>query len=365
MKVALVHDFLTQYGGAEKVLEAFHEIWPEAPIYTLFYDKKRLPQYKNWDIRVSPIQNLPFGVSHYRWYLALMPTAIERFDLRGYDLVISDSSAYAKGVLTHGKTVHITYCHSPTRYLWSDAYDYLEGLRGAEKIFKKFLPPLLTYLRNWDYLAAQRPDYFLTNANFVARRIKKYYHRDSKVIPPPVETDKFYISNEIKDYFLVVSRLRPYKRVDLAIQAFNKLKIPLKIIGGGENKGLRKIAGPFIEFLGEVSEEEKVKYLSQAKALIFPQEEDFGITAVEAMAAGRPVIAYQSGGALETVIDGKTGLFFNEQTWSSLANAVIKFNELNFNPQEIRFHALKFSKERFKKEIIEFVNKVFQKNENT
>jgi glycosyltransferase involved in cell wall biosynthesis len=358
MKVALVHDFLVQYGGAEKVLEALHEIWPEAPIYTLFYDKKALPQYKNWDIRVSPIQNLPFGVSHYRWYLALMPVAIERFDLRNYDLIISDSSAYSKGVLTHKNSIHICYCLTPTRYLWSDAYDYLDGLTGVERFLKKFLPPLLTYLRNWDYLAARRPDYLLADSKFVAERIKKYYHRDSKVIYPPVETDKFYLSEKIGDYFLVLSRLRPYKRVDLAINAFNKLKIPLKIIGSGDDRVLRKIAGPNIEFLGSVSEEEKVRYLSQARALIFPQEEDFGITAVEAMAAGRPVIAYRGGGALETVIEGETGVFFDEQTWQSLANAVIKFNEQNFDSEKIRVHALKFSKERFKAEVLNFVNKV-------
>ncbi len=361
MKVALVHDFLTQYGGAEKVLETFHEIWPEAPVYTLVYDQKVLPQYKNWDIRVSPIQNLPFSTSHFRWYLALMPVAIERFDLRNYDLVISDSSAYSKGVLTHKNTIHICYCLTPTRYLWSDAYEYLEGLFGKERVFKKLLPPLLTYLRNWDYLAAQRPDYLLADSNFVAERIKKYYHRDSMVIYPPVEVEKFYLSDKIKDYFIILSRLRPYKKIDLAIRAFNKLKIPLKIIGSGEDRTLRKIAGPYIEFLGSVSEEEKIKQLSQARALIFPQEEDFGITAVEAMAAGRPVIAFKGGGALETVIDGETGLFFEKQTWQSLANMVIKFNEYKFNPEKIRTHALKFSKAHFKQQFINFVNQICSK----
>ncbi|MGC9048619.1 MAG: glycosyltransferase [Patescibacteria group bacterium] len=359
MKVALVHDFLTQYGGAEKVLEAFHEIWPEAPIYTLFYDKKAMgDKFQNWDIRVSPIQNLPLAVGYYRAYLALMPVAIERFDLRNYDLVVSDSSAYSKGVLIHGKTPHICYCHSPTRYLWSDAYEYLAGLRSLERLFKKFLPPLLTYLRNWDYLAAQRPDYFLTNSNFVVERIKKYYHRDSVVIYPPVETEKFFISKEIGDYFLLVSRFRPYKKIDLAIKAFNKLKIPLKIIGSGEDKTLRQIAGPYIEFVGSVSDEKKAEYLAHCQALIFPQEEDFGITAVEAMAAGRPVIAYKAGGALETVVEGLTGKFFEEQNWESLAEAVIKFRPEDFEPEKIRQHALKFSKERFKKEVKDFVQKV-------
>ncbi len=357
MRVALVHDFLTQYGGAEKVLEVLHEIWPVAPVYTLFYDRKSLGnKFKNWDIRVSPIQNLPFGVSHYRWYLGLMPIAIERFDLRGYDLVVSDASAYAKGALTHPPTKHICYCYSPTRYLWSDTYDYLNGLRGAEKIFKKFLPPLLTYLRNWDYLAARRPDKMIAISNFIGQRIKKYYNFDSAaIIYPPVETDKFYISSDIQDYYLLIARLRPYKRIDLAVAAFNKLKIPLKIIGTGGDAGLYKLAKSNIEFLGSVSEEKKREYLAHCRALIFPQEEDFGLVAVEAMAAGRPVIAYQSGGALEIVKENKTGVFFKEQIWESLAEAVIKFDLNNFDPVKIKESAGKFSKKRFKEEFLNFV----------
>jgi glycosyltransferase involved in cell wall biosynthesis len=359
MKVAIIHDFLTQYGGAEKVLEVLHEIWPEAPIYTLVYNKNLLPEkFKNWKIFVSPIQNLPLGVNHYRLFLFLMPTAIERFDLRKYDLVISSCSSFAKGVLTHGKTIHLCYCYTPTRYLWSDAYEYLEGLEGFEKIFKKFLPLLLTYLRNWDYLASKRPDYFLTISNFVNQRIKKYYHREAKVIYPPVETNKYYISKEIGDYFLLISRFRPYKRIDLAIQAFNKLKIPLKIIGVGKDRALRKIAKENIEFLGFVSDEEKAKYLSHCQALIFPQEEDFGLVAVEAMASGRPVIAYRSGGALESVIENVTGVFFDEQNWESLAEAVIKFNPKDFDPEKIRQHALKFDEDIFKQKLKEFIKTI-------
>lgn len=358
MKVALVHDFLTQYGGAEKVLEVLHEIWPEAPVYTLFYDQKDLgDKFNHWDIRVSPIQNLPFGISHYRWYLGLMPVAIERFDLRNYDLVVSSSSAYAKGVLTHPHTKHVCYCYSPTRYLWSDAYDYLKGLGGAEKIFKKLLPPLLTYLRNWDYLAAQRPDKLVAISRFIAERICKYYRREpSAVIYPPIETEKFLLSEQIDNYYLLISRLRPYKRIDLAIQAFNKLKIPLKIIGTGHDKSLRQIAGPYIEFVGSVSDEEKAEHLSHCRALIFPQEEDFGLVAVEAMASGRPVIAYRAGGALEIVEENKTGVFFNEQTWESLAEAVIKFDAQKFNPALIKERAERFSKARFRQEFLEVVN---------
>ncbi len=358
MRVALVHDFLTQYGGAEKVLEVLHEIWPEAPVYTLFYDQKALgDKFKNWDIRVSPIQNLPFGVSHYRWYLGLMPVAIERFDLRNYDLVISSSSAYAKGALTHIHTKHICYCYSPTRYLWSDAYDYLTGLSGAERIFKKLLPPLLTYLRNWDYLAAQRPDGMVAISQFIAERIRKYYRREpSAIIYPPVEIEKFSLADRLDNYYLLISRLRPYKKIDLAINAFNKLKIPLKIIGTGHDKSLRKIAGPYIEFVGSVSDKDKAKYLSCCQALIFPQEEDFGLVAVEAMASGRPVIAYRAGGALEIVEENKTGIFFNEQAWESLAETVIKFDARHFNPVIIKESAERFSKTRFKKEFLDLVN---------
>jgi len=362
MRVAIIHDFLNQYGGAEKVLEAFHEIWPNAPVYTLFYDKDLMPKsFSNWDIRVSPIQNLPFGKKKYRWYLPLMPAAIERFNLKNYDLIISSCSAYSKGVIVQPRTIHICYCHTPTRYLWQDTFEYIENLQGGEKVVRKILSPLLTYLRIWDYNAAQRPDYFLTNSKNVARKIKKYYHRDSEVIYPPVETEKFYISKDIEDYFLIISRLRPYKKIDLAIKAFNKLKLPLKIIGSGQSRGLKKIAKKNIEFLGFVSEKKKAEYLSHCQALIYPQDEDFGITAVEAMASGRPVIAYKAGGALETVIEGETGIFFENQTWQSLVSTILKFKSEDFDSNKIKNYAEKFSKERFKREIFEFARKKYEK----
>lgn len=363
MRVALVHDFLTQYGGAEKVLEAFHEIWPQAPIFTLFHDPKMMKGYfKDCNIKVSPIQNLPFGVKKYRWYLPFMPSAIERFNLSDFDLVISDCSAYSKGVLTKPGTMHISYLHTPTRYLWSDAYEYIDSLKGAEKVVSKFLAPILTRLRIWDQIAAQRPDYLIANSGFIAQRIKHYYKRESHVIYPPVEISKFSIANKIQDYYLIISRFRPYKRVDLAIKAFNKLRMPLKIIGTGEDKLLKKIAGPNIEFLGFVSDKEKAKYLSHCKAFIHPQEEDFGITPIEAMASGRPVIAYKKGGATETVIDGLTGKFFKNQTAEDLAEAVLKFNLNEVKPQKIREHAQKFSKEQFKKNIKDFVQECLRKN---
>jgi len=356
-KVAIVHDYLNQYGGAEKVLEVFHEIWPKAPIFTLFYSPDKLPSYfQNWDIRVSPIVNLPLANKFYRFYLPLMPSAIERFNFSNYDLIISSCSAYAKGIIVPQHAKHFCYCHTPTRYLWSDTFFYIESLTGIEKMARKALVPILNYLRIWDQVASQRPDYFIANSKFVAQRIEKYYHRQSKVIYPPVDLENFYLSDKTEDYYLVISRFRPYKKIDLAIQAFNELKLPLKIIGSGNDKYLRKIAGPTIEFLGNVSDKQKAKYLSKAKALIHPQEEDFGITILEAMACGRPVIAYKAGGALETVINGVTGEFFTPQTSQALAEVVSRFNENKYDQHTIRRQAEKFSKERFKKEVLEFIN---------
>lgn len=361
MRVALIHDLLIQAGGAEKVLEAFHEIWPKAQVYTLVYNQKNFSQYKHWKIKTSFIQKLPFSLSHYRWYLALMPTAIESFNLYGYDLVISDSSAFSKGVLTHQRTPHVCYCHSPTRYLWSDSYEYFKNLRGKERIFRKILPLVLTQLRLWDENASCRPDYFIANSQFTAQRIKKYYHREvDAVIYPPVEVDKFYFSSEQGNYFLIIARPRQYKRIDLAIQAFNELKIPLKVVGINQKEGKRfwSTIKPNIEFLGYLSEEKKAEYLSRCQALIFPQEEDFGIVAVEAMASGRPVIAFRAGGALETVVENVTGVFFDKQSWGFLADAVLHFQVKNFDPQKICQHAQQFSKERFKKEIQDFIRRI-------
>jgi len=359
MKIALVHDHLNQIGGAEKVLLSFKRIWPEAPIYTLLYYPKETGElFANLNIRESFIRKLPFSHRFFKWYLPLMPAAVESLDLTDYNIVLSDASAFAKGVIVNPNAIHICYCHTPTRYLWSDTHSYLEGL-NCSPLIKKVLFIILNHLRSWDYQVAQRVDYFIANSNFVAQRIKKYYQRESKVIYPPVEVDKFDINDNIGKYYLVVSRLRPYKKVDLAIQAFNQMRIPLKIIGTGEEeKELRKMAKNNIEFLGPVSDKEKAKYMASARALIHPQEEDFGITAVESMAAGRPVIAYRSGGALETVKENETGKFFDEPTWESLADTVIRFRPEEFDPQKIRQHALNFSEERFNQQIKDFVDQV-------
>ncbi len=369
MKIALIHDHLVQDGGAEKVLEVFCQMFPEAPIYTLLYDKKNVAKrYPNRRIDVSIIQKMPGGVRFYQWYLPFMPMAVEFFDLREYDVVISDTSSFAKGVITTPETTHICYCHTPTRYLWSDTHQYINELK-YNKFIKKIASIILSRIRIWDRLAANRVDHFIANSKIVQKRISKYYQRDSELIYPPVETNKFYISPELGDYFLIGCRLAPYKRVDLAIEAFKILgpEYKLRIFGDGVDlKRLKKLAKnyPNIEFLGRISDAEKAEQMSKCLAFIHPQEEDFGISKVEAMASGRPVIAYKKGGALETVIEGKTGLFFNEQKADSLAMAVQKFytdlreSRSNWNSRAIKEHAENFSLQKFKDNILTFIKKL-------
>ncbi|MFC1663302.1 glycosyltransferase [Patescibacteria group bacterium] len=357
MKVALIHEHLAQDGGAEKVLQTFQKVFPNAPTYTLVHDKSQANEvFLDKDIRTSFIQRSPFGVRHYRWYLTLMPAAIESFDLSGYDVVLSSASAFAKGVITTPDTLHICYCHSPTRYLWTDGHRYVKELHYPGFI-KKLLPPFLSRLRTWDILAAQRVDQFIANSKTVQNRIKKYYHAKSDIIHPPVDISKFKISENIDNYYLIGGRLVPYKRYDLAIQAFNKLGLPLKIFGTGpEYKRLKETAKDNIEFLGRVDDEEMASLYSRAIAFIHPQEEDFGITAVESMAAGRPTIAYASGGALETVVPGLSGEFFDDQDWESLADKIIRFRPEIYDAGKIRAHAESFSEENFSHKINKYVN---------
>jgi glycosyltransferase involved in cell wall biosynthesis len=361
MKVALLHDYLNQAGGAERVLLALAALFPDAPIYTLIHDKKRLNGFDHKDIRTSFLQKMPFSSSKIRWYLPLMPTAVEQLDLSPYDVVISSSSALIKGVITHPHTLHICYCYTPTRYLWSDTHQYHKDIQEG-KLVKHFLPMYLSKLRQWDHLASQRVDHFIAQSNFIAQRIKNYYNRDSSaIIYPPTDTENFHISDQLGDYYLLISRLKPYKKVDMAIQAFNKMNIPLKIIGiGEEEKKLKKLAKSNIEFLGAVSEEEKRELLSQCLGLIHPQEEDYGLTPIEAMASGRPVIAYDAGGARETVINDKTGKLFSEQSWEALIDTVIKFKPQEYNSQEIKQHAENYNSEKFYRQIKDFVETSYQ-----
>lgn len=360
MKIALIHDHLAQDGGAEKVLKVIAEMYPQADIYTLLYEKKHADKYfSGRTIKTSFIQRVPGGVKHYKWFLPFMPMAVEFFDLSDYDLVISDASAFAKGVITTTDVPHICYCHTPTRYLWDYTHKYIAELH-YNKFLKKIVSLFLNYLRLWDRQSADRVDFFIANSKTVQKRIKKYYGRDSQVIYPPVDTDKILLAKNEGQYFLAGGRLVNYKRFDLIIEAFKKLGWPLKIFGDGiDLSRLKKIVGDSdnIEFLGRVSEAEKVELYQGAKAFINPQEEDFGITVVESMAAGRPVIAYAKGGALETIIDGQTGLFFSEQTVDSLVNTLEKFKDCHFEASVIRQRAEEFSRQEFEKQFKAFVEK--------
>jgi len=359
MEIALIHDMLVQEGGQERVLRALQELFPDAPTFVLIYDKKNKEKYYlNKDIRTTFLQKMPGIEKKFQWYLPFMSAAIESHDLRNFDLVLSSSSSFAKGVITKPGAQHICYCHTPTRYLWSDWQGYVEDLPYPDFI-KKILPLYLSHLRNWDWFASQRVDKFLANSSAVRDRIKRYYNSDAQVIYPPVDTNKFYISNNLGNYYLIGGRLVPYKRYDLAVSAFNRLDMPLKIFGiGSEFEKLKNIAKNNIEFLGEISEQEKAELYSKCIAFINPQEEDFGITAVEAQASGRPVIAYKAGGALEIVQAGVTGEFLEDQTWENLANTIIHFSPEKYNPQEIKNSVEKFNAERFKNEIKNFINNI-------
>ena len=357
MKVALVHDYLNQMGGAERVVMALHQVFPDAPIYTSIYDPDRVdPAFRQMDIRTTFMQKLPLVTKHHQPYLPFYPFAMESLDLRGYDLVLSSSSAFGKGVITKPETLHICYCHTPMRWCWNYA-EYVER-EQLGKMGRRVLPFLITGLRIWDQTSAMRVDHFIANSPVIAERIAKYYRRESVVIPPPVDAARFPFDPGTlpEDYFLIVSRLIPYKRVDLAIQACNMLGLPLVVIGSGrDEEPLKKLAGPTVRFTGRLSDEEVLHYFTHCRAFLFPGEEDFGITPLEAQASGRPVIAYGAGGALASVVEGVTGLFFRQQTAESLATVLASFDELQFDPQTIRNHALEFDLPRFHRRILQFV----------
>jgi len=357
MKVALVHDYLNQMGGAEQVVLALHELFPDAPLYTSIYDPKRVdPAFQKIDIRTSFMQKLPFVTKHHQPYLPFYPSAMESLDLRGYDLVLSSSSAFGKGIIVKPGTLHICYCHTPMRWCWNyNEYVEREQLGGMAR---RMLPFLITWLRVWDQTSAMRVDHFIANSPMVAERIQKYYRREAVVIPPPVEASRFPFDPAAQpgDYFLSLGRLAPYKRVDLAIEACNRLQLPLMVIGGGrDEKPLKALAGPTIRFLGRLSDIEVLPYLAHCRAFLLPGEEDFGITPLEVQASGRPVIAYGAGGALASVVDGVTGTFFREQTVESLAAVLASFDERQYRPQTIRNHALEFDKPRFQRRILQFI----------
>ena len=356
MKVAIIHDWLNQYGGAEQVLSALHEIYSEAPIYTSIYWPEAMPrEWQGWDIRPSWLNRLPFINQHHQPFLPLYPWAFESFDLSDYELVISNKSAFCHGVRTPPEILHICYCLTPTRFLWN--YEEYVGRERIPWLMQAFLPLLIDRLRLWDRAAADRVDHFVAISQEVRERIKRFYQRDSTVIYPPVDTERFQAASSPEDYFLIVSRLIPYKRIDIAIQAFNDLGLPLFIIGEGrDEERLKAMAGPKINFLGRLPDGQLTYYLARCRALVFPGHEDFGLVPLEAMACGRPVIAYAGGGALETVVEGETGLLFSQQSAEALMRTVKNFYDRRFDPHTIRAHAAKYDRKRFKAQLQGFID---------
>jgi glycosyltransferase involved in cell wall biosynthesis len=369
MKVALVHDWLTGMRGGERVLEVLCELYPDADLYTLVYVKGQLSEViEKMKIKTSFLQRVPGIFKSYRSYLPFFPLAIEQFDLKGYDLIISTSHCVAKGILPMPDSLHICYCFTPMRYIWDMYFEYFEGPRVGFRKF--FIPALTNYLRIWDVTSSKRVDFFIAISNHVQRRVKKYYGRESTVIYPPVDCNFFQPSkgaDKEGDYFLMVTATAPYKRIDIAIEAFNRLGRRLLIIGEGPGmRSLKKMAKTNIDFLGWLSDEKVKGFYQGCRAFIFPGEEDFGMTPVEAQACGRPVIAYGRGGVLESVVpfpqEKVTGVFFDEPTAESLLRAIDLFekNRDRFDPQEIRKNALPFDESNFREKIRSFVEEKYQ-----
>jgi glycosyltransferase involved in cell wall biosynthesis len=363
MKTAVVHDWLTGMRGGEKVLSAILELYPEADLFTLIHNSGSVSEnIENRKIVTSFIDHLPFKSKHYRHYLPLFPTAIELFNFKDYDLIISTSHCVAKGVRPPPDTLHISYIHSPMRYVW-DMYEDYFGSDKLNILTRMIIPPIANYLRTWDAISSNRVDHFIANSRHVARRIFKYYRRHASVIYPPVEISPISTATQSEDYYLVVSALVPYKRIDLAVSAFNKLDKQLLIIGDGpERSKLQKQANNNIKFVDWLPPDQLNSYYAGCKALIFPGEEDFGIVPVEVQGFGKPVIAFSRGGALETVIglDDKnegqcTGIFFNRQTDQDLMGAIQQCEKKQWNNNFIHEHAHKFSKENFKKQMVIFI----------
>ncbi|MBI2309955.1 glycosyltransferase [Candidatus Collierbacteria bacterium] len=393
MRVALVYDRVNKFGGAERVLTALHEIWPEAPLFTGVYDSEVAGWAKGWDIRTSFLQSFPFAKKWHEGFGWMMPLAFESFDFSEFDVIISVTSEAAKGIITNPRQLHICYLLTPTRYLWSHANEYLSEIPTALKPLARIAQ---VKLRVWDFMAAQRPDYFLSISKLVQRRCWKYYRREAEVVYPMlglssslnVERRTLNVDQRsthsaqrsaVKSYFLVVSRLVPYKRIDLAIKAYNRLKLPLVIVGtGSEEKSLKRLAGRTIKFTGYLTDQGLIEYYRNARAIIMPQEEDFGLTAVEALSFGVPVISYKHSGAAEMIKDGETGILFGEQSVNSLAEAIKKIKNVKFRPAERgpaspctrrygasqdKLHNEIYSQNRFKQEFKDKINKLWMKHQ--
>lgn len=360
MRVAIVHYWLVSMRGGEKVIEVLCNVFPEADIFTHVYDPTMVSEtIRKRKIVTTFINSLPNAKRYYKRYLPLMPIALERIDLRGYDLIISSECGPAKGVIPPASAIHICYCHSPMRYIWNMSEDYLER---AGFLTRLLAPPLAHYVRTWDALSSMRVDYFIANSQTVAARIEKYYRRNSTVIHPPVDVNKFEIvpEAEIGDYYLMAGELVSHKRPELAVEAFNVLARPLIVIGGGHLlPAIRKLAGPTVAVLGWQPFEVLRHHYTRCRALILPGEEDFGIVPVEVMASGRPVIAYGRGGATETVTAGVSGLFFREQSASAIERAIHEFEQMHFDGNVIKAGTDKFDVQRFTAEISAFVENAF------
>ena len=357
IKIAIIHYWLLGMRGGERVLEALCEMYPQADIFTHVYAPEmvsdRIRQH-----RIIPtfVNSLPRATRMYKAYLPLMPLALEQLDLRGYDLIISSESGPAKGVIAPPEALHVCYCHTPMRYIWNMYHDYRQS---AGWVARHMMPPLAHYLRMWDVTSAARVDSFVANSAAVAARIRRFYAADATVIHPPVDTSAFCPAapSEIGDYFLMVGELVSYKKPDLAVRAFNELKLPLVVIGGGEMLDeIRRLAGPTVKIMGSQPSDVLKQHYARCRALIFPGEEDFGMVPVEAMASGRPVIAYGRGGALETVTTGLSGIFFEKQTVEDIASAIGRLSELEIDPQRIAAHATRFGRDQFLQKMNEHIN---------
>lgn len=366
MKKALVHEWLVVHAGAEKVIESFTNIWDDFDVFSLIdhlNDKDRATILKGKRAKTSYIQKLPFSKTKYRNYLPLFPFAIEQFDLRNYDVIITSAYSVANGVLTNADQLHISYCHTPIRYAWTLYHQYLEE-SNLNKGIKGFIAKhYLHKIRQWDYVASQKVDHFVANSHYIRKRIKKVYGREADVIYPPVDVNKFTLLEKKDDFYFTASRLVPYKKIDIIVKAFTKMPDKkLVVIGSGPDlKKMKSIATENIELLGYQPDEVLVDYMRRAKAFIFPALEDFGIMPVEAQACGTPVLSLDRGGSAETVIDGKTGMYFHNQLPEDIIETVNKFEENIdvFDPQIIRKNAERFSTERFEDEFEKYVNEKY------
>lgn len=363
LKTAIVHEWFVNYAGSEKVVESFTNIWKDADVFALvdFLDhKQREIILKGKHANTSLIQKLPFAKKKHRNYLPLFPLAIERLDLSEYDLIISSSHSVTKGIKMKPSQLHISYCHSPMRYAWDNAELYLNQANMSKGLKGLVAKSVINYLRKWDLKTASRPNFLVANSKFISKKIKRIYDRDSIVIYPPVDVNKFNCIKEKKDYYLTASRMVPYKRVDLIVEAFSGMKNKwLKVIGNGpELNRIKNLAASNIEFLGYKEDQELKDLMQHAKAFVFAAEEDFGITVVEAMACGTPVVALNKGGTAETVLNQKTGILFESQTTESIKRAIVEFEEKGnlFNPEIISGHAQQFSRNIFEKRMLDFVN---------